>query len=306
MSLLNKFKGVLSASNIPHGSPLDPSRDPASLLSRGALRGQAAPDTTPRPEINQPLVPRGALSEHMTVDVPEVPVGAFSSLQAPLAPVKAAPERFKPFSKENRSDTLMAIGTGLLSHPESFAAGIGAAGENVGALRSKFQKDAKKSTALGGPDNAFQVTTDPETGEQTFKEVPAFKSYLDSKRRASTAPGPKDTVAATASLATLVENYPPEQRDNAWKLGKAYLQQQGYSINLPDEYNSGAGGVLAGMGLTPAAQASADRDAAEAARRQANEDRNYALRLKAAGLAERRFRRGPAPRKPDPNADLNY
>lgn len=283
MSKPFSLKGILSPSAVPHYSPLSGAKDPA--VPNGVLMAPPAPEM-PLP------VPQGVLAAPMGgPEMPEAAVPAPMTQQPSSAVVER--KKFKPFSKENRQDTLLAIGTGLLSRPDSFAAGIGAAGEKLGALRKKYDDRQKPVHAVGGPDDAFEVVTNPETGEQTFKEIPAFTGYLDRKNRAKGAPSAKDTVAATASLADYVGRLPKEQQGSAWQLGKAWLEQQGYTINLPDAYSSGGGGVVAGVGVSPTARMNNDRGIAAGKRAQANADRAHVIRERSDERSERRFRRGP-------------
>jgi len=285
----NRPRGVLFDPSVPHGSPLDPTRDPA--MPQGILSLQSP---APQGILTAPSAP---MAPSASTAPPQVQ-GALSP--APTGTIDR--KSYKPFSKENRSDTLLAIGTGLLSHPESFAAGIGAAGEKAGALRKDYLTPT--TSKLGGPDDAFQVITDKRTGEQTFKPVEPFVSYLDRKAAATRAPKPNDNVDMRSSTANAILNLPPEQQEAAYHALRADADRLGYDLGMPEQYTPVALEAWRDQGITASAAASGARAAENAAQLQAERDRNYGLRAQAGNLARDKFKRGPPP-KASPAAKLS-
>lgn len=285
----------------PHGSPLSPQTDPqapAGVMASQPPQGvMSAPMATPEPQ--------GVLSAPIVAIEP--PQGVLSR------------KKFKPFDKDNRSKTLLAIGTGLLANPMSFAQGIGAAGENVGKLRDNYDELQKpdKST-IGGPDNAFQIMTDRETGEQTFKPIPAMTDYLGKKAaaaKAPKAPTATENVAMRGNTMGAILKLDPQLQAQAYSDFVADSTRLGYDLGLPPQWDPNVATAMANQTITPAdtmrdtraatartaAQGNADRSyglrvqtAAQTAR---NADRTYGLRAQAGQLAERKYNSPPSTRK---------
>lgn len=82
----------------------------------------------------------------------------------------------------NRHKTLLAIGSALLSGKDFFS-GVGQAGQNIMGLSDSL-KAAKKKQApeIGGPDNSFEIHTDPETGKRTYVPIAAFQDYKNGSK----------------------------------------------------------------------------------------------------------------------------
>ncbi|WP_026046389.1 hypothetical protein [Sphingomonas sp. PAMC 26621] len=204
----------------------------------------------------------------------------------------------------------MAIGTGLLSHPESFSAGIGAAGENLGQLRKGYQDLQRKSVTTGGPDDAFQITIDPVTGQRTYEPIAAVTGYLQDKARAAkapAAPNAADNVKMRGSTMAAILQLPKEQQAQAYSDFRADSARLGYDLGLPQEWDPSVAGAMAGQTVSPTermtdarARAAGDRATAAGARTQANADRNYGLAQQRQGLAVQKYRSPPSTRKPRP------
>ncbi|MBD8619311.1 hypothetical protein IFT67_10305 [Sphingomonas sp. CFBP 13728] len=228
-------------------------------------------------------------------------------------------KKFKPFDKDNRSKTLLAIGTGLLANPMSFAAGIGAAGENVGKLRDTYDdlQRPDKST-IGGPDNAFQITTDRETGEQTFKPIPAMTDYLGKKAaalKAPKAPTAAETITQRGNLMGAVLKVAPENQAQAYADFRADSERLGYDLGLPPQWDPQVATAMANQTITPADTMRDERATTARTAAQGNADRSYGLRVKsddraergyglkvlAGALAERKYKSPPSTRKAAPS-----
>lgn len=307
-----RLQGLFGQFNpeIPHGSPLDPAPDPR--LSD--LQGTFAPHALQSPP--QPLpAPTAPMAQPVPMQAPTAPQG---HPQAPPATIDR--KRYRPFDKANRQDALLAIGTGLLSHPESFSAGIGAAGENLGQLRRGYDTLQRKSVTTGGPDDAFQITTDPVTGQRTYEPIAPVQGYLKDKAaalRAPKAPNAGDNVKMRGKTMAAILQLPPAQQAQAYSDFRADSVRLGYDLGLPPEWNPDVASAMAGQTVSPTermtdarARAAGDRATTAGNRTQANADRNYALATKRQGLAERKFAAPPSTRKsaakPSGNSDLDY
>lgn len=286
--------------NVPHGSPLSPTTDPRLA----SLQGTFAPQPPQSPP--QPLqAPMATIAQPEPMQAPAAPQGL---PQAPPATIDR--KRYRPFDKGNRQDALLAIGTGLLSHPESFSAGIGAAGENLGQLRKGYDTLQRKSVTTGGPDDAFQITTDPVTGQRTYEPIAPVQGYLKDKAaalRAPKAPNAGDNVAMRGKTMAAILQLPPIQQAQAYSDFRADSSRLGYDLGLPSEWNPDVAHAFANQTVTPVermaderARAAGDRAAAAGVRSQANSDRNYGLAQQRQGLAVQRYRSPPSTRKARP------
>jgi hypothetical protein len=274
---------------MPAGSPLNPG------LAR--LQGSFAPQPAAAMVDDPPQV----LDEHM-------PAVAMPHMRPmPSAPPSAGTvsrKQYRPFAKENRQNALLAIGTGLLSHPESFAAGIGAAGENIGLLRKGYQDLQRKSIAIGGPDDSFEVTTDPLTGQRTYKPITEFQDYKKAQEAAKRAPkaaalpGANDNVLMRGKTMGAIMRIPEAQRPAAYKALIADSKALGYDMGgLPDEYSPSIAQAFSDQTVSPTDRMKDDRATASRTQAAANADRNFGLAQQRQGLAERKYTSPPSTRK---------
>src|SRR3546814_14563417 len=95
---------------------------------------------------------------------------------------KAPPNRStNPFAKENRRDTLLAIGAGMM-RGGNLGESMANAADAILSSRKDLRSRTVKQTELGGPDDAFEIVTDPENGERSYRQVPGFQEYLAAQR----------------------------------------------------------------------------------------------------------------------------
>lgn len=223
----------------------------------------------------------------------------------------------------NRHKTLLAIGTGLLSG-RSFGEGVAQAGANVMGLGDQLDARTRKQREFGGPDDAFEITTDPETGQRTVTEVPAFQSYLARKRVKA-----KDTADINGRAMFALSKVPEADRPAAYAAMLANPDQYGIDPEtMPAEYDPTYVSLTGRMGMTVAQaqtrdQARDNADATDAYRAKVQADRTertgiYRTRSAAAtaqGDARIGIARSKALPKPKPsgkakiasgNADLSY
>ena len=178
--------------------------------------------------------------------------GAPSFAPTPQLPAAPPPKAPSLFDKQHRQDTLLAIGSGLLSG-FNFSDGVAAAGQNVMGMRKQLRAENTKQHEFGGPDNAFEITIDPRTGERTATPVAQFQDYLEQKRVKQ-----KDVADINGRAMYQIEQLPPEQRAAAY----AHMIEKPdyYGIDprrMPSEYDPIYSRQAAGMGqnVTQALQA---------------------------------------------------
>lgn len=177
--------------------------------------------------------------------LPSAPPGA--SLQQPTPSLPATPPSARAglWDPGNRHKTLLAIGTGLLSG-HSFADGVGAAGRNVFALDDQLQASAKKTREFGGPDNSFEIVTDPATGQRSVRAIPEFQDYLDHKRTKA-----KDTADINGRAMFSLSQLPEKDRPGAYAAIRANPERYGVDpTTMPETYDPQYVAMASGMGMT--------------------------------------------------------
>jgi hypothetical protein len=177
--------------------------------------------------------------------LPSAPPGLQPQQQAPGLPTAPPSARAGLWDPGNRHKTLLAIGTGLLSG-HSFADGVGAAGRNVFALDDQLQAASRKTREFGGPDNSFEIITDPATGHRTTRAVPEFQEYLEHKRVKA-----KDTADINGRAMFSLAQLPEKDRPGAYAAIRANPEQYGVDpTTMPDTYDPHYVAMAAGMGMT--------------------------------------------------------
>ena len=205
-------------------------------------------------------------------DLPNLPqiaqapqAGAGLTQQLPPAP----PPVKKPsiWDDQHRKDTLLAISAGILQG-DNFAEGMGSVAKNLLAQRQALRSEGKPT--LGGPDDAFEITTDPVTGKHTFTPIQAALDYQRSK---TVKPAQRADMVGRVHYA--ISQLPEEQRAAAW--ADVQANPEAYSLTDEDvatEYDPQRSAILANTGMTVSqaltrSQASENADAAEVARQEA-------------------------------------
>ncbi|HUD91615.1 hypothetical protein [Sphingobium sp.] len=181
---------------------------------------------------------------------------------------------------DHRQDTLLAISAGMLSGRD-FADGMGRAAQGLLAQRQALREEGR--SALGGPDDAFEIFTDPQTGQRSYRPVEAFTGYMKDKREAMK---PTDIAGFTSRYVEQLAQLAPEDRSQALADMRAHPEAYpGLDPRfLPVEWNDAQAGILGGIGMT-AAQARKDHragveaDRKEAHRNAAADDRAERTRI---------------------------
>src|SRR3546814_9311660 len=87
--------------------------------------------------------------------------------------------RIRDWSSYVCSSDLLAIAAGM-GQGLNFGDGLGAAARNLYGLQQDLRQEGRP--VLGGPDDAFEIYTDPQTGERSYKPVKEFVEYNENKR----------------------------------------------------------------------------------------------------------------------------
>jgi len=192
--------------------------------------------------MNPLLIPGGLAAG---AALPSVPPGASLQQQTPNLPASPPSARAGLWDPGNRHKTLLAIGAGLLSG-NSFADGFGKAGQNVFALDDQLRAASRKTREFGGPDNSFEIITDPTTGQRTTRAVPEFQEYLDHKRVKA-----KDTADINGRAMFSLSQMDPKDQPAAYAQIRANPAQYGVDpATMPETYDPRYVALTAGMGMT--------------------------------------------------------
>lgn len=253
-------------------------------MSFFGLFGGSKPSNNPL--MNLPKAPPAPGQSPTGYDLPNLPQiaqapQASSGLTQQLPPAPPPTKKPSIWDNDHRRDTLLAISAGILSG-DNFAEGMGGVAKNLLAQRQALKAEGRPT--LGGPDDAFEIYTDPETGQHVFKPIQAAIDYQRSK---TVKPAQRADMVGRVHYA--ISQLPEDQRAAAW----ADIQANPEAYNLTDEdvateYDPQRSAILANTGMTVSqaltrSQASENADEAEAARQAA-----LNLRRQALGIAERR------------------
>lgn len=281
----------------PHGSPLSPVKDPLPAPIQPALM------QAPAPQAPQPEQPQA---------VPALQQAQPSALQI-------RPASFKPFDKENRSRSLLAIGTGLLSSNDFFK-GVGQAGQNLEGVRDEYRAKHTPTTQIGGPDNSFEVTYDPQTGQRSYKPIDEFTQYQADKFSREHAPKPEDVIKVRGNTMAAIMKLPEGLRQQAYSDYLADSKRLGFDFGLPAEFNPDVASSMANQAL--GVNGLTANELADARLRQSGEnaqarlglarqsasraDARLGLARAAASRAEIKAKAPPSKRGSKGNNDLDY
>lgn len=188
--------------------------------------------------------PQGALSSSTLRAAAEGPMDVSGMadnqlVEAPKLPL-APPKRPSLFDDEHRRETFLAIAAGM-GQGQNFGEGLSAAAQNLLGLQRGLREEGRPE--IGGPDDAFEITTDPATGERTYKPIEPYQAYNTERdaRAAALKALPRSPTAmegfdAIGRLASVVAKYPDAQQAQAWAQGRASMAAQGIQ-GIPETYN---------------------------------------------------------------------
>jgi hypothetical protein len=273
--------------SIPQGSPLVKYRPPAIPTLN-----------IPAPQAELPVLRPAAPS-----------AGALTS-QLP-APPPAKAKSPNVWDKEHISQTLLAIGSGLLSG-QNFGEGLGNAAQGILGLQQRLRDDRKKSISYGGPDDQFEIAADAY-GNRTIRKVPEFAEAVEAKRKAAKAPGPKDNLDFRGRIVYAIRQLPEKDRAAAYADVIANPDQYGVDVTgMPTAWSDNYGTIAGTMGMTVNQGIAQDRANAVAADQIKNREANRGFTERRLTQGEERLRQGnerlrrspPSTRKS--NSDLDY
>ena len=161
-----------------------------------------APPGTPDPQQGSGTFPQ------LPSPPPHGGMGLSGSTATASANLPAPPPRKRGqlFDKDHRQETLLAIAAGFGSG-SNFGEGASNMARNLLALKQGIRAEDRKDNTFGGPDNAFEITTDPTTGARTVREVPEFAGYLEKKRQKA-----KDVADLNGRAMSALLALPEDQR----------------------------------------------------------------------------------------------
>ena len=195
---------------------------------------------------------------------------------APITPTQLPtmpPKRASLFDKDHRQQSLLAIASGLLSS-RNFGEGLGGAAQNLFGLQQNLRQEGRQRHEFGGPDDAFEIITDPQTGARTVKDVPVFQDYLSKKRVKA-----KDTADLNGRAMFALSKLPEADRPAVYSAMLANPEQYGIDPDtMPEQYDPRYTTVAGQMGMTVAQaqtrdQARDNSDATAAYRKEVQADR---------------------------------
>jgi hypothetical protein len=157
-------------------------------------------------------------------------------------------KRPTPFDADHRRETLLQIGSALLSN-QDFGQGLGAAASSLAGRLGDIRKEAMKSTTYGGPDDQFEITTDAY-GNRTVRKVPEFAQAVADKQTRRTLPDAKDNADLRGRALYAISQLDPKDQPAAYAdlktNGKAYGID---TTDLPDQWSQTFGRVAGSMGM---------------------------------------------------------
>lgn len=181
--------------------------------------------------------------------LPKAPPGLAQSqpglggLTAQLPPAPPPTKKASIWDDEHRKDTMLAISAGILQG-NNFAEGMGGVAQNLLHQRQALRQEGRSQ--IGGPDDAFEIFTDPQTGERTYKPIPEFADY-NAKKRVK----PKDVADMNGRAMYAVSQLPPAEQAAAYAEIRANPDFYGVDIDtLPAQWSPAYGSIVGNMGMT--------------------------------------------------------
>jgi len=210
------------------------------------------------------------------------------------------------WDKEHISETLANIGQAFLSN-QNFGEGLGAAAGAIGNGMRGLRQERVKSVEYGGPDDMFEITTDPATGERSVREVPEFSKAVKEGREARTAVRGKDAVNFRSNALYGIAQMPPAEREAAYQTLLASGSLYGVdTAGLPPGWDDSLGAIAGGVGMSMKDWLKNQRDdKAVSARISQGQQRNDAARQRLARMAPPGVRKPQGYYTPTTRADFD-
>ncbi|UXC90515.1 hypothetical protein EGM87_16000 [Sphingobium sp. RSMS] len=176
---------------------------------------------------------------------------------------------------------MLAIAAGFFGS-NNFGDGLANAAKSIYNQNDMIRQEGRPT--LGGPDDAFEIYTDPQTGEHVFKPIQAAIDYQTQKRF-----DPADQADLLGRAMYSILQLPEADRPGAYSRWLSGPDTFGVDTrNLPHTWDPQFAAITSNMGMTVSQartrdQAASNADQAEAARQAA-----LGLRREMVGIAQRR------------------
>lgn len=145
--------------------------------------------------------------------VPQAPQGAPMDVSGladnslvQTQPIPSARKRYGAFDDQQYRNTMLQMAAGFFGS-QNFGDGMANAANAIAQGNERARRE--NLPTIGGPDDAFEIYTDPETGERTYRPLEEVQDYVKAKYERLK---PKDTVDLNARYAMQLEGLPPERR----------------------------------------------------------------------------------------------
>lgn len=166
-----------------------------------------------------------------------------SSLTQQLPPAPPPKKKATIWDDQHRKDTMLAISAGILSG-NNIAEGLGGVSRNLLAQRQALRTEGRSQ--LGGPDDAFEITTDPQTGERTYKPVQQFVDYQTAKRTKA-----KDVADINGRVMYAISQLPAAEQAAAFAEVRQNPDFYGVDTStIPQQWSPAYGNIVGNMGMT--------------------------------------------------------
>lgn len=265
--IMNKkpLMGMLSGMSPTHTVHGDDPNDPGAIMRRMRERGLDPTQAGYRPQ--------GASSEPMMeMPSPQGDQGQPSVLgQRPSAPPSA--RSTNPWSKENRSRTLLDIGAAFLSEKDFFS-GMGRAASGLGQRMDNLRQEAEPDSQFGvGPGGQFEVVTGPD-GQRSVNRIPEFQKAMEEDRayseQARNRVSPQDAAEQRSQVLNSILQLPQGQQEQAYAqlLNNPSVFGLQDAAGLPQSWDPTFAEAVSGSGLSVSQSRAAERQQAAFIQRQ--------------------------------------
>lgn len=185
-----------------------------------------------------------------------MPDESYAPMQLPQAPPSARTARQGAFDPQHRSQTLLGIAAGFFGGRD-LGDSLAQATQTIAAQNADAQRRARPT--IGGPDDSFEITTDPETGKRTYTPIEPIQKYVTDKRNTVK---PQQALDIWSRYADGIRREPDPAKQEAiladMRANPAHYPGLDVSV-LPDRWNPTLGAVAAGAGRSVTQAAAADR-----------------------------------------------
>jgi len=159
----------------------------------------------------------------------------------------STPAASKPalFDADHRRQTLLTMAAALAGG-RNLGESIANVTSGLAGLNGALSTEQRKSRELGGPDNSFEIITDPKTGERTYQPVKPLQDYIKDK-----AMKPKDVADMNGRAMFSILQMPEADREAAYAGVLANPEHYGVDrASLPPTYDPTYAALTSGMGMT--------------------------------------------------------